>query len=241
MMARPRSSSPRDLASRLAADRERALKLLTDSREIAPGLLERLDRFVDLLLQWQTAMNLVAPSTLPELWTRHIADSLQLLALAPEAKHWVDLGSGAGFPGLVIACGLAERPDAGVHLVESNLKKAAFLREAVRITAAPATVHAMRIEDFVDDFAGPVEIVTARALATLENLIESAYPLLKRGAQALFLKGRDIEVELTAASKYWTIDAELIQSATDAGGRIVRVRAAERLRPIPVHKTKFLS
>lgn len=228
---RPRTA-PDDLQSHVAADRERALAFVSDSREIAPNVLARLDRFVALLLQWQASTNLVAPSTLPELWTRHIADSLQLLPLAPGAKHWVDLGSGGGFPGLVIACALAETAGAVVHLVESNRKKAAFLREAARITGAPARVHAMRIEDFVDGFAEPVEIVTARALATLENLIESAYPLLKRGAQGLFLKGRDIEAELTAASKCWTIDAELIPSATESGGRIVRVRSAERLCPI---------
>lgn len=229
------SAAPRDLDARLASDREQALALLArtrnDSREIPPQVLARLDLFVPALLQWQATTNLVAPSTLPELWTRHIADSLQLLPLAPDAKHWVDLGSGGGFPGLVLACAIAERPGTIVHLVESNLKKAAFLREAARLTGAPARVHAVRIEDFVDHFAEPVEIVTARALATLENLIESAYPLLKRGAQALFLKGRDIEAELTAASKCWTIEAELIPSATDSFGRIVRVRSAEPLRP----------
>lgn len=229
-MARGRTrSAPRDLETLIAADREHALTLFPDSREIAPAILERLDRFVAVLLQWQAATNLVAPSTLPNLWTRHIADSLQLLALAPNAKHWADFGSGGGFPGLVIACALAETPGAAVHLVESNRKKAAFLREAARITGAPVQVHAMRIEDLVDGFAEPVEIVTARALATLENLIESAYPLLTRGTQGLFLKGRDVEAELTAASKCWTIDAELIPSATESGGRIVRVRSAERL------------
>jgi 16S rRNA (guanine527-N7)-methyltransferase len=232
---RPPATASGDLEARLAADRQQALALLsrtlTDSREITPQIIARLDRFVAALLQWQATTNLVAPSTLPELWTRHVADSVQLLPLAPNAQHWVDLGSGGGFPGLVIACAIAERPGAVVHLVESNLKKAAFLREAARLTGAPAKVHAVRIEDFVDHFAEPVEIVTARALATLENLIESAYPLLERGAQALFLKGRDIEAELTAASKCWTMDAELIPSATDSLGRIVRVRSVEPLRP----------
>ena len=231
-MARGRAPGlPRDLESRLAADRERAIALFDDSREIAPDVLPRLDRFVATLLRWQATTNLVAPSTLPELWTHHIADSLQLLPLAPDAKHWVDLGSGGGFPGLVIACALADTPGSVVHLVESNLKKAAFLREAARLAGAPAKVHAIRIEEFVDHFAEPVEIVTARALATLENLLESAYPLLKRGAEALFLKGRDIEVELTEASKCWSIDVESIPSATDSFGRIVRVRSVERLRP----------
>ena len=231
-MARGRpSAAPGDLEARLAADREKVLAAwshaLPDSREIAG----RLDRYVAALLNWQATTNLVAPSTLPELWTRHIADSLQLLPLAPGAKRWVDLGSGGGFPGLVIACALADTPGAVVHLVESNLKKAAFLREAARLAGAPARVHAVRIEDFVDGFIEPVEIVTARALAPLENLIESAYPLLRRGAAALFLKGRDVEVELTSASKCWSIDAELIPSATDSSGRIVRVRSVERLRP----------
>jgi 16S rRNA (guanine527-N7)-methyltransferase len=231
-MARGRASGlPRDLDTRLSSDRKKALALLHDSREIPSEVMDRLDRFVAALLQWQATTNLVAPSTLPELWTRHVADSLQLLPLAPNAKHWVDLGSGGGFPGLVLACALADSPGSVVHLVESNLKKAAFLREAARLTGVPAKVHAVRIEDFVDGFAEPVEIVTARALSPLDNLLESAYPLLTKGAEALFLKGQDIEVELTRASKCWSIDAELIPSATDSFGRIVRVRSAERLRP----------
>jgi 16S rRNA (guanine527-N7)-methyltransferase len=213
----------------MTGDRERALALVTDSREMA----SRLDRFVELLLKWQAKTNLVAPSTVPELWTRHIADSLQLLKLAPDAKHWVDFGSGGGFPGIPIACALAGTPDALVHLVESNHKKAAFLREAVRLTGAPAKVHAVRIEDFVDGFTEPVEIVTARALAPLENLLARAYPLLKRGAQALLLKGQDVEAELTQASKCWTIDGELIRSVTDSSGRIVRVRS---LKPAGVSR-----
>ena len=101
---------------------------------------------------WQPHINLIARSTIPNIWTRHVADSLQLLALAPEAKSWVDLGSGAGFPGIVIACALAGRAGATVHLVESNGKKAAFLREAVDHLQVPAVVHAVRIEDFVKNF-----------------------------------------------------------------------------------------
>jgi 16S rRNA (guanine527-N7)-methyltransferase len=213
----------------MTTDRDRALALVTDSREIAPGIESgiesRLDRFVALLLEWQKTTNLISPSTIPELWTRHVADSLQLLKLAPGAKRWVDFGSGGGFPGIPIACGLTGREGAMVHLVESNHKKAAFLREAIRVTGAPARVHARRVEDFVDGFAEPVEIVTARALAPLENLLAKAYPLLKSGGQALFLKGQDVEGELTEASRYWIIDAELIPSVTDRSGRIVRVRS----------------
>src|SRR5215467_10582519 len=117
----------------LASDKAAALALAPVSRETE----SRLDRYVALLREWQVKTNLVAPSTLPNLWTRHVADSLQLLALAPSAKIWIDLGSGAGFPGVVLACALAETPGVVVHLVERNAKKAAFLREAVRVTSSP--------------------------------------------------------------------------------------------------------
>src|SRR5690242_8337682 len=142
-----------------ATDKAEALKLTPVSRETE----SRLDRYIELLGQWQTKTNLVAPSTLPHLWTRHVADSLQLLSLAPDAKTWVDLGSGGGFPGIVLACALAEKPGSVVHLVERNSKKAAFLREALRITGAPGIVHATRIEDIVDSIQGPIDCVTARA------------------------------------------------------------------------------
>jgi 16S rRNA (guanine527-N7)-methyltransferase len=208
----------------LAADRERALALLPVSRETAA----RLDSFVALLLEWQTKTNLVASSTVAQIWMRHVADSLQLLALAPQAKIWVDLGTGAGFPGLAIACALAEQPDATMHLVESNQKKAAFLREAVRLTGAPAKVHAGRIEEFVTGFSGRVDAVTARALAPLKNVLGLAEPLLKTGAVGLFLKGQDVEAELTEASKYWTIAATLVPSKTSQAGRVVVIRKAQR-------------
>src|SRR5580704_6417747 len=120
---------------------------------------ERLDRFVALLEEWQAKTNLVAPSTLPNLWTRHIADSLQLLPLAPSAKTWIDFGSGGGFPGVVLACALAETPGASVHLVERNGKKAAFLREALRITGAVGIVHLADIEDIVDRLEGTIDCV----------------------------------------------------------------------------------
>src|SRR6266496_1474286 len=108
-----------------ATDKATALRLTPVSRETEA----RLDRYVALLLDWQAKTNLVAPSTLPNLWTRHISDSLQLLSLAPSAKIWVDLGSGGGFPGVVLACALADTRDVSIHLIERNTKKAAFLRE----------------------------------------------------------------------------------------------------------------
>jgi 16S rRNA (guanine527-N7)-methyltransferase len=210
----------------LAIDRARALGLVHVSRETA----ERLDRLLNLLLHWQRTAKLIAASTIPTVWTRHMADSLQLLDLAHSARIWVDLGSGGGFPGLVIACALVDVEGAHVHLVESNGKKVAFLREAVRQLRLPATVHHQRIEDFVETFDESVDIVTARALAPLFELLSYAQPLLNRGAQALFPKGQDVDAELTHASKYWTISATLIPSRTDLRGRIVVVRQA-LLRP----------
>ena len=217
--------SPRgDVAAALAADREAALVLVPVSRET----LARLDCFVATLLTWQRRINLIAPASARAIWTRHVADSLQLLSLAPAAKIWLDVGSGGGFPGLVIACALGETPGAHVHLVESNGKKAAFLREAARVTGAPAIVHQARIEQMGTKLGEPVEVVTARALAPLAKLLGLSEPWLKKGAQALFPKGQDVGAELTEASKYWNIQAMLVRSKTDAHGRIVSVGSAER-------------
>jgi 16S rRNA (guanine527-N7)-methyltransferase len=190
--------------------------------------LQRLDAFVELLLTWNAHTNLIGASTVPHLWTRHIADSLQLLDLAPGARTWVDLGSGAGFPGLVIACALADTPGAEVHLVESIGKKATFLRDAARLTGAPVTVHAERIERFMAVFPGPAEVVTARALAPLKILIDQSVSLLKKGALGLFPKGQDVDAELTEATKYWNIKVNLAPSRTDAKGRVVVVQGLER-------------
>jgi len=211
----------------LTTDRARALALVPVSRET----VARLDRFAELLLDWQSRMNLIAASTVPVLWTRHIADSLQLLAIAPAARKWADLGSGAGFPGLPIACALADQTLAEVHLIESNNKKAAFLREAVRVTGAPAVVHAERVADFARGIRDPLDAVTARAVAPLSELLSIAYPLLKNGAQGLFAKGQDVEAELTQATKCWSIQASLVPSRTDPKSRIVVIRKAK-----PRHK-----
>ena len=207
----------------LTADKTRALGLFPVSRETE----DRLDRFVDVLLLWQRKLNLIAPSTLPEVWTRHIADSLQLLPLAPQARTWVDLGSGGGFPGIVIACALADDPRTRVHLVESNGKKAAFLREAVRATGAPAIVQAIRAEKFGESCAEPVDAVTARALAPLKTLCDQAFPFIARGAVGLFLKGQDVDAELTEAAKYWRLEASKVPSKTSPEGSVVLIRGLE--------------
>ncbi len=209
-------------------DKAAALALIPVSRETEA----RLDRYVELLRQWQAKTNLVAPSTLPHLWTRHIADSLQLLALAPSAKVWVDLGSGGGFPGMALACALADTPGAMVHLVERNAKKAAFLREALRVTGAPGTVHLADIGDIVERIEGPIDCVTARAVAPLHQLIGFAEPLVSRGARALFLKGQDVDAELTEATKYWKITPHLHSSRTGGHGWIVELDCIERQNPL---------
>jgi 16S rRNA (guanine527-N7)-methyltransferase len=215
---------PAPAAPDLAADRARALALTPVSRET----LDRLDRFVALLLARQAVTNLIGPRTVGELWTRHIADSLQLLPLAPQARRWIDLGSGAGFPGFVIACALADGPGAAVHLVESIGKKAAFLAEAARVLDVPAVVHHERIEVFSPKFTEAVDVVTARALAPLNSLFEYVAPLLRSGARALLPKGQDVEAELTEASKYWSFEAELAASRTSSRGRILVVRKLRR-------------
>jgi 16S rRNA (guanine527-N7)-methyltransferase len=205
----------------LAEDRARAIAL---NPIVSRETWARLDTFVALLLDRQKVMNLVGPSAIRNLWTRHVADSLQLLALAPGARTWIDLGSGAGFPGLVLACALADTSEAEVHLVESTQKKAAFLRETAQALGIPAIVHAQRIEDFVRSKPRAFDVVTARALAPLDRLLGYAIPLLKRGTVGLFPKGQDVEAELTAASKSWKIDAELLPSKTDPHGRILLIR-----------------
>jgi 16S rRNA (guanine527-N7)-methyltransferase len=211
-------------SAELQKDRAVALQLVPVSRETAA----RLDVFATLLLRWQKAVQLVAPSTLPKLWTRHIADSLQIIEFVPGAKRWIDLGSGGGFPGLVVAIALAETPDAIVHLVESDTRKAAFLREAVRITGASAKVHHERVESAAERFAGSVDIVTARALAPLDRLLELATPWLSSGARGVFLKGQDVDNELTQAAKSWNIAAETFPSRTDPRGRILIIERAVR-------------
>jgi 16S rRNA (guanine527-N7)-methyltransferase len=197
--------------------------------DVSRESLDRLARYAELLLHWQKRINLIGPSTVDELWTRHIGDALEVLRYIPEeAKTIVDLGSGAGLPGLVIAIAGAGRYD--VHLVESNSKKAAFLREAARVCHAPARVHNVRIE-YLDPAAEGFnpDVVTARALAPLPKLLELAEPMLKKGAIGLFHKGQDVDTELTDATKYWNIDVRKHSIETDSAGCILEIRELERV------------
>ncbi|WP_420846715.1 16S rRNA (guanine(527)-N(7))-methyltransferase RsmG [Microvirga tunisiensis] len=187
---------------------------------------EKLELLERELRRWQAIKNLVGPATLDRIWDRHIVDSLQLLDLAPDAETWLDLGAGAGFPGLVLAIAGAER-GLQVHLVESNSRKCAFLRHIARLTGAPAKVHEARLETVVPGFVGKADVVSARALASLPMLLDWTEPLLKAGTMGLFPKGRDAEIELTEARKKWTFEAEILPSLTDPEARILRITSIE--------------
>jgi 16S rRNA (guanine527-N7)-methyltransferase len=231
----PIGSRKAEARTDLASDKATALALTPVSRETEA----RLDCFVELLLAWQTKTNLIAQSTLPTLWTRHVSDSLQLLSIAPSAKAWIDLGSGGGFPGVVLACALAQMPGAHVILIERNAKKAAFLREALRVTGVPGTVRLADISDVVDSITDSVDCVTARALAPLNQLIGFAELLMKRGAKALFLKGQDVDAELTEATKYWKVESRLHASRTGGNGWIVELdRIERRTSPTAIHGSR---
>ena len=203
-MTGPREAGARD-----------AIRALSVSRET----LARLETYAALLVKWQSSVNLVASGTLPELWRRHMLDSAQLWPLLPPGtRRLVDLGSGAGFPGLVLAIiGVPE-----VHLVESDQKKAAFLREAARAAGALVTVHNCRIEALAPF---PAEVVTARALAPLPRLLALAAPFLGQGAIGLFLKGESAEEELTQARRHWTMNVTAEPSRSSPQGVILRVES----------------
>lgn len=203
-------------------DRAEALRLLPVSRET----LARLDTFVAMLRRWQTIKNLIAPSTLSSIWTRHILDSAQIFPLFPDARIWVDMGSGAGFPGLVIAILAIDIPGSHVNLIESNGRKASFLREVARELALPVTVHNERIEATRKNLPETCDCVTARALAPLNELLTFQHRHLEINSPSAFLKGQDIEDELTLAAKYWNIDLELVPSITNIDGQIILIRHA---------------
>ncbi len=207
----------------IQGDKAAALDLAPFSRETEA----RLDLLAEELARWQSIKNLVGPGTLETRWTRHIADSLQLLDHATGGR-WLDLGSGAGFPGLVIAIALADAPDSTVHLVESNSRKCAFLRHAARVTGASAVVHEERIEDAIPSLIGRVDVVTARAVAAFPRLMAWAEPLLTTSTVGLFPKGREAEAELTEAAKSWRFHADLLPSRTDSRARIIRIRSLDR-------------
>lgn len=186
--------------------------------------VERLAAYAELLVKWQARINLVGPDTLPDLWRRHLLDSAQVFPHLPQSIHrLVDMGCGAGFPGLVLA--VMGAPD--VHLIESDQRKCAFLREVARVTGTKVTIHNQRIEAVAPLGA---DVVTARALAPLDKLLGWAERHLCPGGHALFLKGRGVEDELTMAGKEWNITFERIPSLSDPSGIILHCKEVRRGR-----------
>ncbi len=186
--------------------------------------VEKLQLYERLLVKWQKAVNLVAPATIPHVWQRHFADSAQLAGLAPHANTWVDLGSGGGFPALVIAIMLANQGECHVHLIESTARKCAFLSEVARQPRAPARVHNMRIADAAGKGAVPAaDVVTARALSPLDGLMDMALPFFGDASVALFMKGREAGVEVADARKRWFFDLKIHPSISDAQGKILEI------------------
>ncbi|MHA1525246.1 MAG: 16S rRNA (guanine(527)-N(7))-methyltransferase RsmG [Alphaproteobacteria bacterium] len=190
--------------------------------------LARLEIYVALLLRWQQTINLIGPGTKGDVWGRHIADALQFVAAAPQtAKIWVDLGTGAGLPGMVLGIALLQRPGFHMHLIEANQRKCAFLRVVAQNTGAPVTIHNRRIEDFD---AGPetprADVITARALAPLTKLLPLAMPFVWKNTVMLFAKGQDVEGELTEAAISWRIQVDRIPSRVDRQGTILRIKEA---------------
>jgi 16S rRNA (guanine527-N7)-methyltransferase len=212
--------SPAVLADQLADDRRVALRLVPVSRETE----QRLAAFVDLLDRWRRKTNLIADSTFPSVWTRHIADSAQLIALAPDAKRWLDMGSGAGFPGLVIAIQLADIPGATVHCIESDGRKCAFLREAARATGAAAQIHPVRVEAIAPESLGPVDAVTARAFAPLPLTLKLATPWMERGAIAVFPRGESAREQIAALPEATAYAIETLPSVVNPKAAILRLR-----------------
>jgi 16S rRNA (guanine527-N7)-methyltransferase len=195
-----------------------------ESFKVPRETIHRLVCYAELLTEWQTRANLVSAKTLPHVWDRHFADSAQILRLAPRAHVWLDLGSGAGFPGLVIAILQANHANFRMHLVESTAKKCAFLAEVARATSAPVEIHCMRIDELSKSATTlKPEIVIARSLAPLPLLLELAAPWLGPGVRGLFLKGRDTRKEIESANRRFNFSCHLHPSMTADDSFIVEI------------------
>lgn len=199
--------------------------------EVSDEIRDKLETYAALLKRWQKTINLVAPSTLDEVWHRHFADSAQLWRYRPEkaqegTQTWLDLGSGAGFPGLVLAIMASETGGTRHILVESDSRKTAFMREVARETRVAVDILGMRIENpETQAKVGKADCVTARALAPLSRLVEIAAPYFASSTLGMFLKGRDVSAELENAARDWQFAFELIPSVTEEAGRVVLLKA----------------
>lgn len=189
-----------------------------EAMPVSPEILERIDSYLAALVKWQKAINLVGPKTLEDPWRRHILDCAQLADSIKPTDTVCDLGSGAGLPGLILAI----MTGADVHLVESDQRKATFLREAARHTETSITVHDERAEDLEPLNA---DVITARALAPLERLLPWVHRHIKKDGKSLLLKGSDVDQELTTAGKKWTMTALQKPSISDPSGTVLHITA----------------
>ncbi len=196
--------------------------------DLSADILARLEIYAALLRKWQRTINLVAPSTLDHIWTRHFADSWQVSEAVSDAKLWIDLGSGAGFPGLVTAIRLVGVPGAKIHLVESDQRKCAFLRDVSRETGAPVEIYAERIETLLAHFDEPIEAVSARALAPLPQLVLYAEKLLEKGAVGVFPQGQKASGELTDSGLIDRFTVDERPSLVSPGSWLAMVRVKSR-------------
>lgn len=198
-----------------------------DQLNVSRETLERLDIYASLLERWTQKINLVSAQTVEQLWTRHFLDSAQLLDMAPSASKWVDLGSGGGFPGAVVAVlSVEKRPGLDVSMIEADQRKAAFLRAVLRETGVAATVIAERIEDVPPLKA---DVLSARALAPLPKLLEFASLHLANDGRALFLKGQKADAEVRDALERWRFDCETYTSKTDPEAVVLSIGDIQRV------------
>jgi 16S rRNA (guanine527-N7)-methyltransferase len=188
--------------------------------------LADLEQLRAMLVDWNSRMNLVSEASLPDFWPRHAFDSAQLGLIMPAARSWIDIGAGAGFPGLVLAILLKGEVGAKVHLVESVAKKCRFLEAVVEALALPAEVHNNRAESF----SLQADVVTARAVAPLVRLLDFAKPHLNGGAVGLFPKGRAVEAEIAEARQQWRFTCNIIPSLSDPESRVLKIEGLARAR-----------
>ena len=205
-------------------------KTFEESVNVSRETWVRLRQYGDIVRKWQKTINLISPTTVSDLWDRHVLDSLQIWALDPKPKTWLDMGSGAGFPGIVTAICLAEHGSGWVYLIESNQKKAAFLRNVIVETGARASVHPVRVVDAFD-IAPEIEAISARALASLDDLLEMSEPWFKQNQNlSTYLhKGRDYQLEIELARSRWDFNLVKYDSQIQDGSVILQIDGLKRL------------
>ena len=204
------------------------LKLLQTEFHVSRESIELLQIYVDLLVEWQKKTNLVSNSSLDEIWKRHICDSIQCKSIFPNKLIWLDIGTGAGFPGLVLSILSRNEPGFVMNLVESNNKKCAFLRKVIRETGVPAKVNASRIESVAKQYLD-TDVVTARALTSLDNLLMLTQSWFNSGAVGLFLKGRDYSQELEKCRGSWEFDLLVHNSRIEENSVLLEIQNLKKL------------